>query len=126
MHIDEVTEVVATDEFDAWYQGLAEEDALAVTRAVDRLAQLGVRLGFPHSSAIKGSKHALRELRVQSGGRPIRILYAFDPRRQAVLLIGGDKSGDNRFYELMVPFAEQIFDAFLREQAEGKHDGKEE
>lgn len=126
MHIYPVTEVVGTDEFDAWFQALGREDALAVARAVDRLAQLGIRLGFPHSSAIKGAQHALRELRVQSRGRPLRVLYAFDPRRQAILLIGGDKTGDDRFYEVMVPLADRIFRELLKEQAEGKHDDREE
>src|SRR5260370_824591 len=67
----------------------------------------GVTLGYPHTSAIKGASVALRELRVQSGGKPIRILYAFDPKRQAVLILGGDKTGDDRFYAEMVPRAEK-------------------
>jgi hypothetical protein len=62
-----------------------------------------VSLGFPYSSAIEGSRHALRELRIQHGGRPYRVLYAFDPERQAVLLLGGDKTGHDRFYEEHVP-----------------------
>jgi hypothetical protein len=67
----------------------------------------GPELPFPHSSGIEGSKHGhMRELRVQSKGRPIRILYAFDPRRSAILLIGGDKTGDKRFYERLVPVAD--------------------
>ena len=52
----------------------------------------------------------MRELRVQSKGRPIRIFYAFDPRRAAILLIGGDKTGDNRFYERMIPIADRLYD----------------
>ena len=71
----------------------------------------GPRLPFPYSSDIRGSRHChMRELRVQSGGRPLRIFYAFDPRRAAILLIGGDKTGDGRFCERMVPVA----DALLR------------
>jgi hypothetical protein len=71
--------VVATDEFRDWYRALDDGDARAVTRAVDRLEMLGVALPFPFSSAIAGSTYALRELRVQSGGRPLRVLYIFDP-----------------------------------------------
>ena len=57
-------------------------------------------LRFPHSSGVKGSKHDhMRELRIQHQGRPYRVLYAFDPRRVAILLIGGDKTGDDRWYE---------------------------
>ncbi len=72
-------------------------------------------LGFPCSSAIEGSGIALRELRVQSGGRPLRVFYAFDPKRQAVLLLGGDKTGDDRFYETHVPRAERLWTEYLAE-----------
>jgi hypothetical protein len=58
---------------------------------------------------------------VQSGGRPLRISYAFDPRRTAVLLIGGDKTGDARFYERMIPIADELYDEHL---AEEKSDGR--
>ena len=57
----------------------------------------------------------MRELRVQSGGRPLRVFYAFDPRRSAILLIGGDKTGDDRFYERMVPLADQLYDMYIAE-----------
>jgi hypothetical protein len=57
----------------------------------------------------------MRELRVQSGGRPLRVFYAFDPRRSAILLIGGDKTGDDRFYERMVPVADQLYDVYIAE-----------
>jgi hypothetical protein len=57
----------------------------------------------------------MRELRVQSGGRPLRVFYAFDPRRSAILLIGGDKTGDDRFYERMVPVADQLYDIYIAE-----------
>ena len=114
--------VIATDEFKAWYRALDESDTSAVIRSVDALQAAGVALGFPQSSAIKGSRHALRELRVQTGGKPLRLFYVFDPRRDAVLLIGGDKTGDKRFYETIVPKADAIFDGYLAEQAAGLHD----
>jgi len=60
----------------------------------------------------------MRELRVQSGGRPIRIFYAFDPRRAAILLIGGIKSNQRRFYDQMVPMADRLFDQHLDELKE--------
>jgi len=56
----------------------------------------------------------MRELRVQSGGRPVRVFYAFDPRRSAILLIGGDKTGDKRFYETMIPVADRLYDEISR------------
>ena len=57
----------------------------------------------------------MRELRVQSGGRSLRVFYAFDPRRSAILIIGGDKTGDDRFYQRMVPIADQLYDMYIAE-----------
>jgi hypothetical protein len=92
-----------------------------VAAAVKLLAALGPSLAFPHSSGINGSRHPhMRELRVQSGGNPLRILYAFDPRRTAILLIGGDKTGNDRFYKAYVPLADDLYDVHLEElEAEG-------
>ena len=53
--------------------------------------------------------------RAQSGGRPIRVFYAFDPRRMAILLIGGDKTGNDRFYREYVPVADNLYDEHLDE-----------
>ena len=75
----------------------------------------GHSLGFPYSSDIKGSRFAIRELRIQSSGHPIRVLYAFDPVRSALLLLGGDKTGNERSYEENVPRAEQLFEEHLEE-----------
>jgi len=67
-------------------------------------------------SLIAGSKHShMRELRVQSGGHPIRVFYAFDPRRSAILLIGGDKTGNDRFYRDSIPIADKLYDEHLEE-----------
>jgi len=60
----------------------------------------------------------MRELRVQSGGQPVRVFYAFDPRRTAILLIGGDKTGDGRFYRRLVPLADRLYDEHLKELKE--------
>jgi len=89
---------------------------LAVARVVGLLEIKGTTLGYPYSSAIEGSRYPLRELRIQSGGRPLRVFYAFDPLRQAVLLLGGDKTGDNRFYIAMIPRVEAIWEAYLYDQ----------
>lgn len=76
----------------------------------------GPQLGHPHSSDIKGSRHGgMRELRIQHRGRPIRVLYAFDPRRTGILLLGGDKTGDDRWYDVNVPVADDLFDVHLEE-----------
>jgi len=114
-----VVEVNVTDEFKAWYEDLSEEEQLSIERVVVRLQELGVSLGHPYSSAIEGSRYALRELRIQHAGDPYRVFYAFDPRREAVLLIGGSKAGRDRFYEEMVPMAEGIWEGYLRETNQG-------
>ena len=76
----------------------------------------GPFLSFPHSSGVRGSRHRrMRELRVQSGGSPLRVFYAFDPRRSAILLIGGDKTGNDRFYQEFVPRADALYDEHLEE-----------
>ena len=68
----------------------------------------------PHADTVKGSRHAnMKELRTQHAGRPLRTFFAFDPRRCAILLIGGDKSGDQRFYERMIPKADDLYDEHL-------------
>lgn len=110
-----MVEVVGTDNFEEWFLRLDDVDGRAVVRVVGLLEDRGVSLGFPHSSAIRGSRHPLRELRVQSAGEPIRILYAFDPLRQAVLLIGGAKTGDDRFYDRIIPKAEEFWEQYLQE-----------
>lgn len=75
----------------------------------------GSNLRFPHSSDVKGSRFGnMRELRTQHRGKPLRTLYAFDPRRCAILLRGGDKTGDNRWYEMNVPKADAIYEEHLK------------
>jgi hypothetical protein len=104
-----MSEVIGTDEFVEWFNSLAEHHQDDTAVVIDLLEVQGVVLGFPYSSDIKGSSIALRELRIQSSGHPLRVFYIFDPTRNAVLLIGGDKTGDKRFYERMIPRAERIW-----------------
>jgi hypothetical protein len=111
-----VTEVITTDEFRDWYFGLSVTATEAVERVVSLLEERGTLLGFPFSSAIAGSKYPLRELRVQAQGHPLRVFYIFDEERQAVILLGGDKQGDDRFYAREVPRAERIWEQFRKEQ----------
>ncbi len=90
-------EVEYTDEFGDWWETLddGEQDSIAVS--VTLLEQKGPSLPYPYSSSIEGSKHShMRELRVQHKGNPYRVLYAFDPRRSAILLIDGNKTGKDR------------------------------
>lgn len=109
-------EVEYTHEFGDWWQSLNESEQEDIAASVRLLEQYGPRLPFPHSSGVKGSKHGhMRELRVQHKGRPYRILYAFDPRRIAILLIGGDKTGNDDWYERFVPVADSLYDVHLQE-----------
>jgi hypothetical protein len=85
---------------------------MAVVAAM--LEERGPTLPFPYSSGIAGSTK-LRELRIQHAGKPYRILYAFDPKRNAILLLGGKKTGTGRWYEKHVPKAEKLFTAYLKE-----------
>ena len=105
-----------TDEFGTWWETLSEKEQTAVAVTVGLLERMGPALPFPHSSAVHGSRHGhMRELRTQCGGRPLRTLYVFDPRRVAVLLIGGDKTGHDRWYEVFVPIADRVYDEYLKE-----------
>lgn len=109
-------EVEYTDELGEWWDSLDEAEQDSVDVVVGLLEAKGPQLGFPFSSGIERSRHShMRELRVQHEGRPYRVLYAFDPRRTAILLIGGDKTGDDRWYERFVPIADDLYDVHLRE-----------
>ena len=109
-------DVENTDEFGAWHTELSEADLDAIRFTVGLLMAKGPNLRFPHSSGINNSRHThMRELRIQSEGRPLRVFYAFDPRRSAILLIGGDKTGDDRFYERIIPIADELYDVYLKE-----------
>ena len=109
-------EVEFTDEFEEWWNSLSAKQQDDVALSVQHLIGFGPALGYPHSSRVVTSRFAqMRELRTQSGGRPLRTLYAFNPRRTAILLLGGDKAGDDRWYETFVPMADQLFEEHLRE-----------
>jgi len=109
-------EVEVTDEFKAWWDGLTVAEQMSIGTGIELLVEVGPNLSFPHSSKVNGSRHsAMRELRVQHQGRPYRVLYIFDPRRAAILLLGGDKTGDDRWYEKNVPLADRIYDDYLKE-----------
>ena len=110
-------EIEVTDEFKSWWNELTEKEQDDVTEVVEVLEEHGTNLSKQYSSSVLSSRHGhMRELRAQSGGRPIRIFYAFDPRRTAILLIGGRKRGhEQRFYREHVRRADAIYDQYLRE-----------
>lgn len=105
-----------TDEFGAWWHSLDEEAQEAIAHDVGVLEQIGPGLGRPHVDTLAGSRFPnMKELRTQVRRRSIRIAFAFDPRRRAILLIGGDKSGDRRFYDRIVPLADRLYREHLDE-----------
>ena len=109
-------EVEYTNEFGDWWGTLSEAEQESLAASVRLLEERGPNLGFPHSSGINGSRHShMRELRTQHEGRPYRTLYAFDPRRSAILLIGGDKTGDERWYDVHVPVADRLYEEHLEQ-----------
>ena len=105
-----------TDEFGDWWGTLSEADQVALDSSVRLLELLGPTLSRPHADTVNGSRHKnMKELRTQCEGRPLRTFFAFDPRRMAILLIGGDKTGDERFYQRMLPQADKLYDRHLQE-----------
>lgn len=108
-------EVEFTDEFERWWDALSEEEQDEVDAKVELLEEFGPTLPRPHADTIASSRHKnMRELRGKALERQLRVLYAFDPRRTALLLLGGDKTGDPNWYERNVPLADDLFDAHLR------------
>ena len=109
-------EVEVSDEFVKWYDDLTLNESASVDYSVELLEAAGPVLARPHVDTLYGSKISnLKELRVQHEGRPLRILFAFDPRRVGYLILGGDKTGDNRWYETFIPLAEKIYQQHLEE-----------
>ena len=102
--------------FGGWWDKLSEAEQIDIAAVVELLEEKGPQLPYPYSSGINGSKHEhMRELRIQHAGRPYRVLYAFDPRRMAILLIGGDKTGNKRWYEENIPTADKLYDEHIQE-----------
>ena len=111
-------EVEFTDEFEGWWDSLNDAEQRSVAFSVGTVEEFGVNLKRPHADTIHGSKFPnMRELRCQHEGREYRILFAFDPRRTAMLLIGGDKTGRTDWYGEFLPQADRIYARHLKEIA---------
>ena len=107
---------IETEEFGTWFDSLDDDAKEGIVVKIEVLKALGPMLGRPLVDSLKGSRHSnMKELRVVSNGRPFRILFAFDPKRQAVLLIGGNKAKVKDFYERIIPLADRLFDEYLTE-----------
>lgn len=106
-------DVEYTDEFFLWWDALTEDEQEAIWDSVTILQREGPALGRPLVDTVKGSRHPhMKELRVET----IRILFAFNPLRTAILLIGGDKRGRwQEWYDEMIPLADDLYDVHLAE-----------
>jgi hypothetical protein len=106
-------EVEFLDEFELWWHGLSRDLQESVGRAVRLLQEIGPRLGRPHVDTLKGSKHLhMKELRIRYRGDAYRVLFAFDPRRVAILLCAGRKAASS-WYHKMIPLADKLYDRHL-------------
>ena len=108
--------VVTVDRFDSWFMELSDAEQESILVGIFKLRAFGPVLGRPDVDTLSGMKsvHNLKELRIRHGRKPYRVLFAFDPLRQAVLLCGGNKTGDKRFYQTLIPIAEQEFLKYLQ------------
>ncbi|MDQ2651552.1 MAG: type II toxin-antitoxin system RelE/ParE family toxin [Chloroflexota bacterium] len=108
-----VWEVEYTDQFGEWYLSLSDADQERVVAAVEFLEERGPGLGRPHVDSITASRHSnMKELRPRGG--QLRVLFAFDPRRIAILLLGGDKTHRwKSWYDEAIPMADTLYDAHL-------------
>ena len=114
-------DVEYTDQFEAWWQTLSIDEQRAVTAAVELLERDGPTLGRPLADKLVGSRHPnMKELRPPA--THLRVLFAFDPRRTAILLIGGNKEGRwQEWYQTFIPIADRLYDEHL-EQIHGEDD----
>ena len=103
-----------TEEVSEWIRELDDNAKEAIFKSLLILREIGPSLGRPYVDSIKESRHKnMKELRIQNRQRLFRILFAFDPDRNAILLVGGEKRGDKRFYQKMIPLADYLFDEHL-------------
>ncbi len=112
--------VQTTSEFDGWFGGLEEDAQVEVIAKVELLKRLGPNLRRPHAETLNASKHAnMKELRADTANQVLRIAFAFDPDRAAILLVAGDKSGvgPRRFYQQLIAKADRLYDAHLAKLA---------
>jgi hypothetical protein len=112
-----VFKVVTTSEFNAWLAAQAPEVMVEVAAVILLLREYGHRLARPHADVLKGSKYAnMKELRARTSRAEIRIAFAFDPNRQAVVLVAGDKRGVNekRFYKQLIAKADALYARYLQ------------
>ncbi len=108
-------DVITTDRFDEWFDSMDDNDRANIIAGMLLLEAKGSALSRPYADTVEGSKFSnMKELRIQSKGKPLRAFFAFDPKRKAVLLCAGNKSGnEKRFYKRMIPLADKEYQNHL-------------
>jgi hypothetical protein len=104
--------VSTTDVFDEWFQVLNEEERAEIEAKVNLLEMFGPALGRPHADTLNGSRFTnMKELRADVADHALRIAFAFDPSRAAILLVGGDKRGKPQrpFYRQLIAKADVLY-----------------
>jgi hypothetical protein len=108
-------EIERTEVFTVWWDSLTEDEQVSVAAIVAVLAEKGPLLGRPYVDTLRGSELPnLKELRIQRGGKPYRVLFAFDPRQVAILLLGG-KKGTKGWYKGAIAHAERLYAEYIEE-----------
>lgn len=108
-------QVLLDTDFKIWLLEQEADIQTAVFAHIGLLKAFGPSLGRPHVDTLKGSQLPnLKELRVQFQGNPWRVLFVFDPKRRAILLVGGNKRGDAKWYKKAIPVAEQRYQQYLQ------------
>jgi len=114
-------EVEFSPEFEHWWDSLSENEQVEINRKVILLQEHGPSLPRPHSDVIVISRFPnMKELRANHGRKLLRVLYAFDPSRTAILLLGGDKTGNPQWYDRSVPIADDLFEHHMRKLSKSK------
>jgi hypothetical protein len=109
-------EIVLHKHFESWFFEQLEDLQDSIAMVFEILESEGTSLGRPYVDTLKGSSLPnLKELRVQHKGAPYRLLFIFDPLRQAVVLVGGNKGGDKQWYKKNIPIAEKLYSEYLKE-----------
>ncbi len=121
-------QVATTDDFDEWFADLSDDAQTEFIAKVELLKLLGPTLGRPPADTLNGSNHANRkELRADTAKQVLRVAFAFDPERVAILLVAGNKAGigQKRFYKKLIAKADELFNAHLaKRKAKQKSKGK--
>jgi len=110
-----MVQVIYTDEFRKWMHSNNKVVQIKLIMVIGILRQHGVTTPFPYSSRLFGTQYNFRELRAEVNDRAYRMIYTFDPKRNAVMLLGGDKTGEKRWYEKSIAKAEKLYEKYLED-----------